>query len=804
MRAATLLARAELRRHWRGLLVVGLLVAFAGGVTLAATAGARRTASSFDRLIESTRNEDVLVFAEDVSPAQVERLRALPGVEALGHVRQLALVRPDGEFLAVGGALDDVVFRDVARLRIVEGRAFARGAADEVVVPEPIARANGLAPGDVLTLRSFTQDQVDALVGGPASDAVPEPAGPRVVLRVVGVSRTPIDLSLQGTAGGVLLLPRPFVERHGDEIGNFSGPAGAVLMARLDDGSAGVPRFLGQLRREIGDDMVVDPVALSIGGVQDSIDVLTVGMLVFAAVAALAGVVALWLTIARQVALFAATQAPVRDLGMTRRMHAVALGGPVVVAAAIGTVVAGGIAWAASPLAPFGVAGTAEPDPGTHFDPLVLVGGAVVLLIGLLGLTALASWRAARHDQVRVPTRPTTSARLLEAVPSHPVVGIGVRMALEPGRGRSAVPVRTSLLGVVVAVLGVSAVSVFLASLDHLVTTPGAFGVAWDARVVDTEARFERDQQVCGRAATRLLADEAIAAIANACAVNITLNGRAVGAIGLTPLRGTIAPAALEGRLPSADDEVALGTETMRALGVGIGDVVRGRGNGRALRYEVVGRVAVPTVAAPQAVADGAVLTGRGLDPLDTPGDADGEATLLVRFRPGTDAARTAVRLERLPGIGDAPGVTPTAVPLEVERLEQVTPVPRGLAVFLAVLGAIAVAYLLATSVQRRRHEFAILKSIGFRRGQVVAAVATQATTLGVVGATAGLVLGVAAGTAVWRATAERVGLRPVAVVPWLALALVAVATLVVVNVVAAVPARRAANTSAAAALRAE
>src|ERR1043165_9110942 len=112
MRAALLLARSELRRRWPSLLVLAVLVAFTGGVTLTAVAGARRTASSYDRFLEVSRNQDAILFADDVRPADVARLRQMPGVDAIGYARQMTIVRPNGEFLAVGGALDDVVFRD--------------------------------------------------------------------------------------------------------------------------------------------------------------------------------------------------------------------------------------------------------------------------------------------------------------------------------------------------------------------------------------------------------------------------------------------------------------------------------------------------------------------------------------------------------------------------------------------------------------------------------------------------------------------------------------------------------------------
>lgn len=59
MGAVRLLVSSELRRRWRSLAVTALLVGLTGAVTLAAVGGARRTSSSFDRFLESTRSHDV-------------------------------------------------------------------------------------------------------------------------------------------------------------------------------------------------------------------------------------------------------------------------------------------------------------------------------------------------------------------------------------------------------------------------------------------------------------------------------------------------------------------------------------------------------------------------------------------------------------------------------------------------------------------------------------------------------------------------------------------------------------------------
>ena len=51
-------------------------------------------------------------------------------------------------------------------------------------------------------------------------------------------------------------------------------------------------------------------------------------------------------------------------------------------------------------------------------------------------------------------------------------VSNGVRMAIDPGPGRSAVPVRSVFFGAILGIVGVTAAVVFASSLDQLTATP--------------------------------------------------------------------------------------------------------------------------------------------------------------------------------------------------------------------------------------------------------------------------------------------------------------------------------------------
>jgi ABC-type antimicrobial peptide transport system permease subunit len=102
--------------------------------------------------------------------------------------------------------------------------------------------------------------------------------------------------------------------------------------------------------------------------------------------------------------------------------------------------------------------------------------------------------------------------------------------------------------------------------------------------------------------------------------------------------------------------------------------------------------------------------------------------------------------------------------------------------------------HLLLVSVARRRRETGLLKSLGFVRHQVAAAVRWQASTVALAGIVVGAPIGIAAGRVLWRVFATNFGVVPVPVVPLLTLTALAAGVLAAANVLAAVPALTAAR----------
>ena len=110
----------------------------------------------------------------------------------------------------------------------------------------------------------------------------------------------------------------------------------------------------------------------------------------------------------------------------------------------------------------------------------------------------------------------------------------------------------------------------------------------------------------------------------------------------------------------------------------------------------------------------------------------------------------------------------------------------------------------LLVCVRRQRRELAVYKSLGFTRRQVVVAVTTEATVLGVVALAIGIPLGIIVARWGWRVIADGLGLAVEATIPLGVVAGSIIGVLVVANLAAAVPGWRAGRIPAAEALRAE
>ena len=113
-------------------------------------------------------------------------------------------------------------------------------------------------------------------------------------------------------------------------------------------------------------------------------------------------------------------------------------------------------------------------------------GGGVAGLAGGSGPGASAAAGGLPDRAGMYLDRPSGVLAVTRSVRSVPAA-TGIRMALQRGAGRTAVPVRSAIAATAVGVVGLSAALGFSASLGYLLATPRLYGVSWDALVTDEQ-----------------------------------------------------------------------------------------------------------------------------------------------------------------------------------------------------------------------------------------------------------------------------------------------------------------------------
>jgi ABC-type antimicrobial peptide transport system permease subunit len=806
MAAVLARARAELRRRWRVTVLLAVLMGLTGGVVLAAVAGARRTDSAMDRFVAYNRPATVEVDGLDL-PA-VEQLPQVADVDQAAYMA-LTPSTPSGapDPGAVGRINPWATMRGHSlvtseRPILVRGRLPDPDQALEVAIDETLAARRRLRLGGTLRMWAYTPRQ---LQGGFDSSKVPAPQGPALDFTVTGVVRQPSDLSpvpvqqdviYLGTGDDLYLTPA-FWRTYGRTVANV----GAGVVVRLHHGARDLAAFTMAVRALPGGRQAMLSVgsdsAAAAGRAKRAMHVQAVALLAFGALTAVAGLLVVGQSIARQVQLDANDHGVLRALGMSGwQLAAVTLIRAALVGAA-GAVLAVGLAVAASPLTPIGLARQAEIDPGLAVDVPILAVGALGVLVAVLARAAAAAWRAAQAAGAsaveRPPRRSSQVAGGMARAGATPSLVTGVRLALEPARGETAAPLRTAMLGAVIAVAAVTASLTFAASLERLAHTPSLQGWNWDVAVGNANdqrditpkgALLDRNPLVAGYSAAERPGND------------LDVGGTRVPVIGVRPIKGTVLPRVLAGREARSAEEIALGRLTLRRLGRRLGDVVEVRGPDGPRSLRIVGEVLLPAESGDLTMANGAVLTLEGLRAF-IPDGSPGQ--FLVEYAPGAnrDAAYASLRRDFGPTVLQAPTAD------EVENLRRVNGLPFLLAALLGVLGVATLGHALVTSVRRRR-DLAVLKTLGFVRRQVSATVAWQATTFAAVALLLGLPLGVATGRWAWVLVNQGLGSPAGPVTPALAVLAAVPATLLVANLVAAVPARAAAATRPAVVLRSE
>lgn len=789
MTAAWLLLRAQLRGRWRHWLSLALLVgAFAGAVT-AVTAGARRTDSAYPRLLTWSKAPDLLIasgYTPSAAPLPRAALARLPQAVDVGYAHVFDAVTP-GDINLIAPE-DNHIGGVFWRRKMLAGGLADPGRGDEVNVSFTLAQERHLRTGDTLrvVLRSAAGKLVTFTFQIAGIDAAPEEFPPQIGSATAWVWATPA-----------------FYRAH--------RPDSRVSIAalRLRHGVAGLARVQRELSRRAGGKLLASsPLAAQSANTERSIHLQAVALWQLAGLLAVIAMLVIGQLLTRLSLLEATEYRSLRALGMSRhQLLAAGLGRAVLIgaaAAAAGLI----LAVALSLVFPVGMAGIAEPQPGIQADWPVLALGAIGALLATFGCACWPAWQAASKVTAAEMVPPMASRRTrpvssVLAANAGSVSGTaGVRLALQPGAGRTALPVRSTIAGAVIGVTALTAAIVFSASLSHLLASPRLYGVTWDAQVANTtDARIA--------AATRAVARDAQVAgwSTGYSGAALQVGGVRVDGIAMSPGRGgSFTAAPVEGRLPRRPSEIALGARTLSAIHSHIGATTEVSVSGYpAARFKIVGTAVFPTLSDGLGLGQGAALTIGGAHQLFPatlsipPPD-----TLLVRFRPGIEPQHaTDVLASRVAQAGPFIVQGP-AVPTDLVNFGRVQNLPILLGVGLGGLALATIAHLLVTSVRRRRRDFAILRTLGFTRWQVRRTVAWQAATLAGIALVIGLPLGIVGGRAGWQIFSHQLGIQPVFDIPLGQFAAMIPLALGLAVAIAALPGESAARVRPAQILRSE
>ena len=835
--------RTTLGQRWTGYLTIVVLVGLLGGVAMGAIAAARRTQAAFPVFLASTNPSNLALVTSNWQQGQPNSDGySLAGARLVGRLPLVSHVANDenlnGQPLtrtgnqienppgaaALGistlnnyGSLDGE-FTSQNRATAVEGRLPDPRRADEIALAPIVAQALNVHVGDTMPIGFYTNQQTTLPGYGTSATFNVKPYR-KMMMKVVGLvdfnSVVVVDsLEVTGTAN-ILYSAAMTRQLLACCVTNVTTDL------QLVHGNRDVPR----VEAEIGHVAAAQALGGLFIGVQPDVSAAerairpeSIALAVFGGIAALA-------------ALLIAGQAMGRQLRLTGEERQIerALGaGPVaivsdavlglLVAVVAGSVVAFALAVALSPLAPIGIVRAVYPDRGVAFDwPVLGLGCAAYVVV--LGLLAVAM--AVRQAPHRVSLRDARPNRISPMVRTAVNAGLpapsveGIRFAVDSGGGRRAVPVRSAIVGTLIAVIVVVATVTFGSSLNALVSHPDLYGWNWDYELTGGGGVAP----VPGHASAALLdRDRSVAAwSAVVYGGEASIDGQLVPDLGQRP-GAAVAPPVLSGHGLESSGQVVLGGETLAALHERIGDTVKVQITpGDSRRLVIVGTATMPVVGIqlggihpsmgtgaliPASLIPNAVSNVNNVTPY-------GPSGIFVRMRNGVNEAASLSALDRIANELTTPtnyGVAVLTVqrPAEIINYRSMGTTPAILGIGLAAGATIALSLTLIASVRRRRRDLALLKTLGFTRRQLAATVAWQASVAVGIGTVIGIPIGIVVGRSLWDVFAHQIDAVAQPFVPGLTIAAIGVGAIVLANLVATVPGRIAADTPTALLLRVE
>lgn len=823
--------RTSFARRWPGFLAIVVLIGAIGGVALASLAGARRTESSFPTFLASTNPSDLSLitglYHPDPSGYDPRRIQTIAHLPHVTHVEsqggyEAEKVGPHGcavpsgltggtKSVALYSSIDGLFF-NIDKLVVLQGRLPDPQSPTQVAMTAQAAQVLGVRLGGTFPLGVVSNAQSSAPTKTSASCPQGKPSR-SVKVKLVGivtssnqlvVDDNDVSLTVFATPAFSKLMIKCCLDPTITSLQISGGPGNvAVVESEI---SHVLPKGFPQLftptaySSEAAAQRVIRPDSVALG--------------VFGLIVALVALIVAMQLLGRQLRLGADELDVMRALGagpvVTSLDGLIGVVGSVV----LGSFLAGLVAYLLSPLAPIGPVRPVYPTPGLDFDSLVLFSGVLLLVIVLTSAAVLISFRRAPHrvaqrrDRGATHSSMSVKAAMVAGLPASAVCGI--RFALVPGTSRQSTPVRSAIVGAVVAVSVVAATLTFSSSLSTLVSRPALYGWNWTVGLAAAGGVGVMPEKATKRA---LNADPDVVAWSGADFAQLQIDGQAEAVLGISP-GAKVTPPLLSGHGLEGPGQIVLGPQTLSQLNKHIGQMVTVSGeSGKATSLRIVGTATFPAIGGQQhtSLGSGALLdytlipeSARNL--FDLPGG--GPNAIFVRMKSPTTASAMArmhkISLVLEKAAQDEIGVVPVQRPAEVADAGTLRATPSYLALALAAGAVFALGLALVASVRRRRRDLALLKALGFTQRQLAAAVAWQATVAAVIGLVVGIPIGALIGRELWTLFARNINVVPEPTVPVLSMTVLALGALIFANVVALLPGRSAARTSAALILSAE
>ncbi|MGA8297267.1 MAG: hypothetical protein WB770_09520 [Acidimicrobiales bacterium] len=571
---------ATFGRRWGGYLSLLLLIGMIGGIAMASVAAARLTQSSYPTFLASTNPSDLNVSVYNSGSgrsgsALTAKIAHLADVKRVRDIYAPLIVplAPDGtprlntlaDVVIAGSADGELLDQD--RLAVVTGRLADPSRTDEVTMTASAARQLDMHVGEIVPLGLYTYAQA-SLPNFGTTEVTPRIRVRAKLVGIVEFNNQVVQDDIDRAYGFMVLTPaliREAIAVYGQALTPVS------YGVQLDDGTRGVSRVEQQIVRLIprGFTSEFHVTSRVVAQVELAIKPESVALGALGAIAALVCLVLGVQAIARQVRSGDEDREVLRALGASPAMMTGEGLIGLVVAVVVGSLLALAVAVGLSPLAPVGPVRAVYPGRGIDFDSTVLMAGLGLLVFGFGAAAVALSYWGATHRIGRVQRVATRSLRLTrgaEAAGMSVAGVIGLRFALDPGRGRTAVPVRSALVGTAIAVTLVVGTLTFANSFATLVSRPALYGWNWNFAL-------DPSSNVPPQTLSMLDRDPNVAAWTGVDYTNAQIDDQTVPIL-ITDPRPKVSPPILSGHGLDAKNQVVLGSSTLALLHKHVGDTV--------------------------------------------------------------------------------------------------------------------------------------------------------------------------------------------------------------------------------------